>query len=162
MWANRNFHSLKDQGLDNAHEQGSQAWLDGRKGRITGSKPSTLFFNFKEEKDWDIILEQWFGDTKEDFDEIALARMAHGSHFEDISVKIILDSIPFSHFYECPQIDINEHYSASADGAIIVLNDDKTPLWHANVEIKAIAGGVGNSQEKMEKILRKKWKLPAS
>ena len=100
MWANRNFHTLKDQGLANAHEQGSQAWLDGRKGRITGSKPSTLFFNFKEEKDWDTILEQWFGDKKEDFDEIALARMAHGTHFEDISVKVILDSIPGSEFFE--------------------------------------------------------------
>ena len=163
MWANRNFHSLKDQGLDNAHEQGSQAWLDGRKGRITGSKPSTLFFNFKEEKDWDIILEQWFGDTKEDFDEIALARMAHGSHFEDISVKIILDSIPFSHFYECPQIDINEHYSASADGAIIVCDPNKTGARpHFNVEIKCPAGGIGKSQDEMEEILRKKWKLPAS
>jgi len=162
MWANRNFHTLKDQGLANAHEQGSQAWLDGRKGRITGSKPSTLFFNFKEEKDWDIILEQWFGDKKEDFDEIALARMAHGSHFENLSVKVILDSIPGSEFFECPQIDVNEHYSASADGAIIVLNDDKTPLWHANVEIKCPAGGVGHSHDEMEKILRKKWKLPAS
>jgi hypothetical protein len=158
----RNFHSLKDQGLANAHEQGSQAWLDGRKGRITGSKPSTLFFNFKEEKDWDIILEQWFGDKKEDFDEIALARMAHGSHFESLSVKVILDSIPFSHFYECPQIDINENYSASADGLIQVFDPNKPTNWRANVEIKCPAGGIGNSQEKMEEILKNKWKLPAS
>lgn len=38
MWANRNFHTLKDQHLAEAPEQGSQEWLEGRKGRITGSK----------------------------------------------------------------------------------------------------------------------------
>jgi hypothetical protein len=52
MWANRNFHTLKDQGLAEAPEQGSQEWLEGRKGRITGSKSGDLFFNFKKEEDW--------------------------------------------------------------------------------------------------------------
>ena len=59
MWTNRNFHTLKDQGLAEAPEQGSQAWLDGRKGRITGSKSGDLFFNFKKEEDCRIGKPAW-------------------------------------------------------------------------------------------------------
>ena len=51
----RRIYSLSDQGLADAPEQGSEAW-PGRVGRITGSKPSDLYFNFKEESDWDILL----------------------------------------------------------------------------------------------------------
>ena len=162
MWANRNFHTLKDQGLAEAPEQGSQEWLEGRKGRITGSKSGDLFFNFKKEEDWDVILDKWFGDTVEDFNDVAKSRMAWGSKHEDTAVTVILDSIPGSHFFECPQINIDEVYAVSPDGAIIVLNDDKTPLWWNNCEIKAPGGGVGKTPEEMKAMLLKKWKLPAS
>ena len=65
----RNIYLLAEQGLAAAPEQGTEAWLAGRVGRITGSKPGDLYFNFKQEADWDEILEKWFGDKKEDFDE---------------------------------------------------------------------------------------------
>ena len=158
----RNIYSLKDQGLGEAPEQGSDAWLAGRMGRITGSKPSDLFFNFKQESDWDIILEKWFGTTVEDFDEVAKSRMAWGSKHEDSAVNVIVDSIPGSHFFECPQIPINEVYAASPDGAIVVLNEDHSTKWYANVEIKCPGGGIGKTPEQMADIVRKKWKRPAS
>lgn len=158
----RNIYSLQDQGIADAPEQGSEAWLAGRIGRITGSKPSDLFFNFKQESDWDVILEKWFGTTVEDFDDVAKARMAWGSKHEDTAVDVIVDSIPRSHFFECPQIPINEVYAASPDGAIVVLNADHSTNWYANVEIKCPGGGIGKTPEEMAAIVRKKWKRPAS
>jgi hypothetical protein len=153
---------LIDQGLGEAPEQGSDAWLAGRVGRITGSKPSDLFFNFKQESDWDAILEKWFGTTVEDFDDVAKSRMAWGSKHEDSAVNVIVDSIPRSHFFECPQIPINEVYAASPDGAVVVLNEDHTTNWYANVEIKCPGGGIGKTPEEMATVVRKKWKRPAS
>lgn len=163
-------YSLAQQGLS-APIQGSDEWLAGRKGRITGSKNGDLYFNFKQESDWDDILEKWFGDTVENFDAIAKKRMAWGSKHEDSAVQVIVDSIPNSHFFECPQIEIDEIYAASPDGAIIVLKDDKDGKdgtfqkedvdWHANVEIKCPAGGIGKTAEEMAEVVRKKWKTPA-
>ena len=66
----RNIYSLKEQGIGAQPEQGSPEWLAGRIGRITGSKPSDLYFNFKCESDWDKILENWFGNKVEKFDEV--------------------------------------------------------------------------------------------
>lgn len=172
----RNIYSLRDQGLTDAPEQGSEAWLAGRVGRITGSKPGDLYFNFKQESDWDTILQKWFGDVREDFDEVALSRMAWGSKHEDTAVDVIVDHIPNSHFFECPQIPINDVYAASPDGAIVVLNkhmSKETALstnhmtledvaWHANVEIKCPGGGIGKTFEEMAEVVRKKWKRPAA
>lgn len=166
-------YSLSEQGLSSP-EQGSQEWLDGRKGRITGSKPAALFFEFKKSEDWDLILDKWFGDTKEDFDDIALSRMAWGSQHEDTAVQVIVDNIPGSHFFECSQININDVYAASPDGSIIVLKDgceeriSKSSLrkedveWHANVEIKCPGGGVGKTPKQMAEMVQKKWRRPAS
>ena len=120
----RNIYSLRDQGLEDAPEQGTEAWLAGRVGRITGSKPGDLYFNFKQESDWDEILQKWFGDKKEEFDAVARKRMAWGSKHEDTAVNVIVDNIPNSHFFECPMIPIDDVYAASPDGSIIVLNKD--------------------------------------
>lgn len=171
----RNIYSLKDQGLEAEPEQGSEAWLAGRVGRITGSKPSDLYFNFKQEADWDDILSKWFGDTREEFDQVAKNRMAWGSKHEDTAVNVIVDNIPYAHFFDCPMIRIDDVYAASPDGAIIVLNKEvskeqvlsnkclhKSDVdWHANVEIKCPGGGVGKSWEEMRDIVIKKWKTPA-
>ena len=94
----RRIYSLSDQGLS-MPEQGTQEWLDGRKGRITGSKPGNLFFNFKQESDWDEILEKWFGDAVENFDAVARKRMAWGSKHEDTAVQVIVDNIPTMYHY---------------------------------------------------------------
>jgi len=165
-------YSLADQGLT-APEQGTQEWLDGRKGRITGSKPGDLYFNFKQESDWDEILDKWFGDTVENFDAVARKRMAWGSKHEDTAVGVIVDNIPNSHFFECPQIPIDDIYAASPDGAIIVLKENTQDRvnqktlrkedvhWHANVEIKCPGGGIGKTHEEMANIIRKKWKTAA-
>jgi hypothetical protein len=157
----RNIYSLKAQGLEAAPEQGSQEWLDGRIGRITGSKPSDLYFNFKQESDWDEILEKWFGTTVENFDDVAKSRMAWGSKHEDSAVEVIVDHIQNSHFFECPMMPIDDVYAASPDGAVVVLHDDKTPDWWANVEIKCPAGGIGKTPEEMRAVVLKKWKIPA-
>jgi len=171
----RNIYSLQEQGLADAPEQGTEAWLAGRVGRITGSKPGDLYFNFKQESDWDDILEKWFGDKKEDFDEVAKSRMAWGSKHEDTAVDVIVDNIPNSHFFECPQIPIDEVYAASPDGSIIVFNKDfpkevvlqqkllakEHVAWHANVEIKCPGGGIGKTYEEMAAMVRKKWNTPA-
>lgn len=170
----RNIYSLSDQGLMDAPEQGSEAWLAGRVGRITGSKPGDLYFNFKQESDWDDILEKWFSDTREEFDAVSKKRMAWGSKHEDTAVNVIVDHIPNSHFFECPQIPIDDVYAASPDGAVVVLNkavDKQTALsasfaledvaWHANVEIKCPGGGIGKTYEEMADVVRKKWKRAA-
>ena len=171
----RNIYSLKDQGLAAAPEQGSEAWLAGRVGRITGSKPGDLYFNFKQESDWDDILEKWFGDRREDFDDVAKARMAWGSEHEDDAVHVIVDNIPNCHFFECPMIPIDDVYAASPDGAVMVLRTPHTKeqvlhehvltpddvAWHANVEIKCPGGGIGKTHEEMRDMLRKKWNTPA-
>ena len=162
----RNIYSLESQGL-RMPEQGTQEWLDGRKGRITGSKPSSLWFSFKQESDWDEILEDWFGDKKKEFDATSIKRMAWGSKHEDTAVNVIVDTIPNSHFFECPQININDVYAVSPDGALIVLEDDQeTPKWHCNIEIKCPGrfsqDGKEQSPEKMKAYLMKKWKRPAS
>jgi hypothetical protein len=157
----RNIYSLKEQGIGAQPEQGSPEWLAGRIGRITGSKPSDLYFNFKCESDWDKILENWFGNKVEKFDEVSKARMAWGSKHEDTAVNVIVDSIPRSHFFECPMIPIDDVYAASPDGAIVVQNEDESTSWWANVEIKCPGGGVGKTPEEMAAIVRKKWKTPA-
>ena len=160
---NPRFHSLADQGLS-MPEQGTQAWLDGRKGKITGSKPSSLFFDFKQESDWDTILEKWSGDTVEDFDQMSKDRMAWGSKHEDTAAAVILDHFPNAQFYECPQININDVYAVSPDGALVLMNEDNTPKEHFNVEIKCPGRyGAGGQQtpEQMKKYLEKKWDVPA-
>jgi len=161
----RNIYSLSDQKLQDMPEQGSDAWLSLRKGKVTGSKPGDLFFNFKQESDWDEILAKWSGDVKEDFDDISKARMAWGSEHEDTAVNVIVDHIPNSHFFECPLIPMNEAYAASPDGAIVVLKDDGSPDWHANVEIKCPGRYVKSklqTPEEMKTYLKKKWRTPAS
>lgn len=161
----RRIWTLQDQGLT-APEQGTQAWLDQREGRITGSKPSNLFFQFKTESDWDEILSLWSGETHEEFDETSKKRMAWGSTQEDTAVHAIVDNIPHSVFFDCPLMPIDDVYAASPDGAIIVTEEDgKTPAWHANVEIKCPGrfsrDGKENSPEEMRKMVLKKWKSPA-
>jgi len=158
-----NFHSIAAQGLSKP-EQGTQAWLDGRKGRITGSKPGNLFFDFKQESDWDEILEQWFGDAVEDFDAISRERMDWGSLHEDTAVGVIMDTFPTAQFFECPQINIDDVYAVSPDGALLVLHEDGTHKEHLNVEIKCPGlYGKGGKQtpEQMKAMLQKKWKFPA-
>ena len=161
----RNIYSLSDQKLQDMPEQGSDAWLSLRKGKVTGSKPGDLFFNFNKESDWDEILAKWSGDVKEEFDDISKARMAWGSKHEDTAVEVIVDHIPNSHFFECPLIPMNEAYAASPDGAIVVLKDDGSPDWHANVEIKCPGRYVKSklqTPEEMKTYLKKKWRTPAS
>ena len=171
----RRIYSLSDQGLADAPEQGSEAWLAGRVGRITGSKPSDLYFNFKEPSDWDILLGKWFGDHREEFDDVAKSRMAWGSTHEDTAVNMIVDHIPNAHFFECPMIPIDDVYAASPDGAVIVLHEPRTKeevlatpsltkddvAWHANVEIKCPGGGIGKTPQEMAAMVRKKWNIPA-
>ncbi len=171
----RNIYSLQDQGLGAAPEQGSEAWLAGRVGRITGSKPGDLYFNFKQESDWDEILEKWFGDKREEFDAVAKKRMAWGSKHEDTAVNVIVDNIPNCHFFDCPMIPINDVYAASPDGAVVVLNKQYSKeevltkgiltkddvAWHANVEIKCPGGGIGKTWSEMAAVVKKKWKTAA-
>ena len=170
----KRFWTLKDQNIQ-APEQGSQEWLNQREGRITGSKPSNLFFQFKSEKDWDEILALWSGDTKEEFDEMSKKRMAWGSEQEETAAQAIIDNIPNSVFFDCPLMPIDDVYAASPDGALIVFNcelpDDINVLtkehiaWHANIEIKCpgkyTREGKENSPEAMKKMVQKKWKVPA-
>jgi len=163
IFENPRFHSLANQGLS-MPEQGSQEWLDGRKGRITGSKPSSLFFDFKQESDWDEILEKWFGDTTEQFDQVSKERMKWGSDHENSAVAVIIDHYPTAHFFECPQIEIDDVYAVSPDGALVILNEDGTHQEHYNVEIKCPGrygkGGI-QTPEQMKTYLEKKWSFPA-
>ena len=160
-----NVHSLADQGLF-MPEQGSAAWLAGRVGRITGSKGSDLFFDFKQESDWDDVLESWFTDKPKVFDQLAKDRMAWGSKHEDSGVAVIMDTIPNSHFFECPQIIINDVYAVSPDGALIVENEDGTHKEHLNIEIKCPArysrDGKMQTNDEMKEYLETQWKQPKS
>jgi hypothetical protein len=161
----RRIWTLQDQHLTSP-EQGSDAWLEQRKGRITGSKPSNLFFQFKSPEDWDAILQLWSGDLREEFDETSKKRMAWGSNQEVTAIQAIVDHVPNSVVFDCPMMPINDVYAASPDGALIVFEDDQlTPKWHANIEIKCpgkfTSTGQENSPEDMKKMVQKKWKIPA-
>ena len=152
--------SIDDQKLD-APDQGTDAWKALLKGRITGSKPSSLFFEFKRPDDWDAILDKWRGDTIEDFDEVALSRMAWGTKHEDTAVQVIVDHIPNSVFFDCPLIPFHDVYAASPDGALMVFDEHQQVEWIANIEIKCPGGGVGKTHEQMKAMVEKKWKTPA-
>ena len=159
----KNKFSLADQGLS-MPEQGSAEWLAGRVGRITGSKGGDLFFDFKQESDWDKILAKWFEDTPQHFDELAKKRMAWGSKHEDTAVDVIVDSLPRARFFECPQILINDVYAVSPDGALIILDENGQHQEHLNIEIKCPGRYSKNGQEKspeeMKQYLQKDWKFP--
>jgi len=165
IFENPRFHSLADQGLS-MPVQGTQEWLDGRKGRITGSKPSSLFFDLKQESDWDDILERWFGDKREDFDDTSIKRMAWGSKHEDTAAAVILDYFPTGHFFECPQINMTDVYAVSPDGALLLLNEDGSHRKHFNVEIKCPGrfskSGQEQTDEQMKEYVQKRWGAPAS
>lgn len=163
-----NIYSLSDQNLC-MPEQGSDEWLRGREGKITGSKGGDLFFNFKQESDWDTVLDKWFGSEREVFDAVARSRMDWGSNHEICAARKIVENIPGAHFFECPQIEINDVYAVSPDGALVVLREGASEpyglgdvAWHANVEIKCPGGGIGKTFPEMREYVQKKWKRPAS
>lgn len=162
-----NIYSLSDQNISEP-EQGTEEWLKGRQGKITGSKGGDLFFNFKQESDWDDILSKWFGTEQETFDAVARRRMDWGSQHEICAAKKIIEHIPNAHFFECPQIEMNDVYAVSPDGALVVLKDGaqepytvEDVAWRANVEIKCPGGGIGKTHLQMKEYVEKKWKKPA-
>ena len=51
-------------------EQGTEEWFELRKGRMTGSKPSTIMFECTDEESYNRLWAQYFGGEKApDFNE---------------------------------------------------------------------------------------------
>ncbi len=160
--------SLKQLG-SKSPEQGTQEWLDQRKGLITGSKPAGLTFDllpnktrnfYPTENDWQNCLEEWFGDKKKHFPPEALKRMDYGSKTEYTAAAALLSAIPNSVFYERPLIKINDLYSASPDGFLIEYNKFNQPLNYYNVEIKCVLYECINDKELCIKKMKQKKAFP--
>ena len=80
--------------LTGAPEQLSDAWFAQRKGRLTGSKYSNLYFiNSEEEYDeyYGIV---WEGKPRPPFSEQAKKYMEYGRKHEDIALCAFLDKAP--------------------------------------------------------------------
>ena len=154
-------------------EQGTDEWLDQRKGRITGSKPAGLIFDLLSgrdstptEGDWTRIWEEWFAGRKAPpFSEDAIARMQYGSVTEDVAAMALVKAIPGAIFFERPLIEINKILAASPDGYIVqfAVNDDGSfkkplqPLKYYNLEIKCPLFELrDNARECIEKMKKKK------
>ena len=158
--------SLAQQG-SKAAEQGSPAWHALRRRKITGSKPSSLFFEFSDNNSWETLHDQWLGEClPETFDEESRARMAWGSEKEDVAACVLQRAVRNSIFFELPLIPHSTYnfLAASPDGLLLTFHSDehnnidlKKPILKAyNVEIKCPLYQYRNDRSALIKHMRKK------
>jgi putative phage-type endonuclease len=146
--------------------QGSDEWLESRKKLITGSKPSSLAFEFKSEADWERLYSEWLGSAKPPpFSEEAIRRMNWGSEQEDVAAAVVQSQVSNCIFFEQPLIrhPLYNWTAASPDGFLIKFGADvhgnidvNNVIQRFNVEIKCPLFELRNDREKLIKALRKK------
>lgn len=152
------FISLAQQG-SKMPEQGTQEWLDSRKGLMTGSKPANIMFEVKDAMSWDHMWSVWFaGKPDKPFSEEAKRRMAWGSDHEDEAAAQLAREVN-GIFFETPLIKHKMYpwIAASPDGLMMHLNDDNTLRELVNVEIKCpLMEYVDQPQKLAQKMAAKK------
>jgi len=121
--------------------QRTPEWFRFRKGRMTGSKFSNLFFTDTEDE-LDVLRNRIFHDgPREKFDAASLARMNWGSQHEDHAAAEMMQAFPSLIGFES---SIVEHptvswIAASPDGTLALLDTDTGTYTHINCEIKCPA-----------------------
>jgi putative phage-type endonuclease len=172
------FVPLSEQGELAGHqfEQGSEEWFEKRKHKMTGSKPSSIFFECKDEesyhKMWSII----FGEVKPDpFDDRQMLAVNWGKDMEDVAAERFYNTLPGTIVYETSIIDhpTYDWIAASPDGYIVRVETDDNGqavkpykvIERANFEIKCPASHLRDAEGvpipyEMAKCLKKKKNPP--
>ena len=170
------FVSLADSGQGELFVQGSDGWFAKRKHKMTGSKPSSIMFDCKDEasylKLWSII----FGETRpEPFDARQMLAVNWGKDMEDVAAKRFYETLPGTILFETSIIDhpTYDWIAASPDGYIVRVETDGDGLpikpynviERANLEIKCPASHLRDADGNvmpyaMAKELKKKKNPP--
>jgi len=130
--------------------QRTSAWFRFRKGRMTGSKFSNLFFTNTEEE-LDILRDRIFHDgPKEKFDAASLVRMNWGSQHEDHAAAEMIQAFPNMIGFESSIVahPTVSWIAASPDGTLALLDTDTGTYTHINCEIKCPAPKDGKILQK--------------
>ena len=107
-----------------APEQGTEKWFELRKGRMTGSKPSTIMFDCTDEQSYNRLWAQYFGGVKApDFDESQQAAVDWGSNNEDNACAEFIKQMQDAIVFETSLIPhpVYDWMAASPDGYIVRL-----------------------------------------
>lgn len=156
-------------------EQGSELWFQKRKHKMTGSKPSSIMFECKDELSyqnmWDIV----FGNAKPPpFDEKQQAAVDWGSTMEDHACEQFYKTLPGTIVFETSIIDHPTYnwIAASPDGYIVRVKTENGQIVQpmqveerAAFEIKCPGSNLRDSNGKpcpyqMAKNLKKKKNPP--
>lgn len=147
-------------------QQGTEPWFQRRKHKMTGSKPSSIMFECKDEKSylnlWDIV----FGNKKpEPFNQEQQKAVDWGSTMEDVACKQFYTTLPNTTVYETSIIDhpVYDWIAASPDG--YVERNINGVIEKAALEIKCpnskLRDSAGNPEPfKMARELKKKKHPP--
>lgn len=161
------FVSLDQLGGDTGPEQGSDAWFQRRKHKMTGSKPANIMFDCKSDADWQRLHNEFFGEAKrEAFTAEQQSFVDWGSKHEDTAVQELIKRLPNTIVYETSIIDhpTYDWMAASPDGYILrvddVTKDAPTVLERAALEIKCPLSKYRNDPYKMDAEMRKKKHPP--
>ena len=131
------WHTLQAQRTQ-ALVQRTPAWYAFRKGRMTGSKFSSLFFTDTEVEYEELHARIFANGPPEKFDAASLARMRWGTTHEDHAAAEMLSYFPQLVGFEA---SILAHptvpwMAASPDGTVAVVDQDRGTYHRVNVEIK--------------------------
>jgi len=125
------FVPLSEQGTLAGHQfvQGSEEWFEKRKHKMTGSKPSSIFFECKDEAGYHNMWSIIFGDKKPpEFDEKQQKAVNWGSDMEDVAAERFYKTLPGTIVYETSIIDHPsfDWIAASPDGYIVRVETDES------------------------------------
>ena len=161
------FVSLDQMGGDAGPEQGTEAWFQRRKHKMTGSKPSSIMFDCKSAEDWDNIHAEIFGDVApKPFTAEQQGFVDWGSKHEDVAVQELIRRLPNTIVYETSIIDhpTYDWMAASPDGYILRVDDIKKDvpvvLERAALEIKCPCSKYRNNLFKMNEVMKSKRTPP--
>jgi len=118
------FVPLSVQNQSAGPEQGTEEWFEGRKHKMTGSKPSSIMFDCTDEAAYNKLHAQIFGDAPRDpVDESQQAAMDWGSEKEEVACAQFIKEMPGTVVFECSQIEhpTYDWMAASPDGYIVRL-----------------------------------------
>lgn len=105
-------------------EQGTEEWFELRKGRMTGSKPSTIMFECTDEESYNRLWAQYFGGVKApDFNESQQALVDWGKEKEDVACAEFIKQMEDTIVFETSLIPhpVYDWMAASPDGYIVRL-----------------------------------------
>ena len=155
-------------------EQGSEKWFKKRKHKMTGSKPSSIMFECKDEESYHKMWNQIFGYAeREKFSEDQQKKVDWGKNREDEACETFYKNLPGTIVYETSIIDhpVYHWIAASPDGYVVrvEVDENNVPVRYdgklkvierANLEIKCPNSQYYPDCYKMAKELIKKKSPP--